>query len=132
MSASPGSSGMAAIHSPSGKGYPVAREGSIVSSGDNDLPQDRSPSAPLNAAPRGNWFQWSAWYFWVIDFNAGTRFGDTRLCHNWEPWLSGYCLWHAPAVVTDAITMNCASTSAASVAHSTRVYKPVRGFLRDR
>jgi hypothetical protein len=25
-------------------------------------------SAPLNAAPRGNWFQWSAWYFWVADF----------------------------------------------------------------
>jgi hypothetical protein len=33
----------------------------IVSS--DYLPHDRSPSAPLNTAPGGNWFQWSAWYF---------------------------------------------------------------------
>jgi hypothetical protein len=49
-------------------------------------------------------------------FHAGTRFGDTRLCHNWEPWstrsssprepwLSGLCLWHAPAVATNAIAL---------------------------
>jgi hypothetical protein len=33
-------------------------------------------------------------------------------------------LWHVPDVVTNAIAMNCALTSGASVAHPTRAGNP--------
>ena len=40
------------------------------------------------------------------------------------------CLRHVPAVVTNAIEMTCASTSAVSVAHSIQVRNPVQRFSR--
>ena len=91
------------------------------------------PSHPLMLRPQGNWFQWSAWYFWVTDFMR-VLVSETRGCatirsrgvrgslsSRGPSWPLRLCLWHAPAVVTNAIATNCARTFAAPVPHSTRV-----------